>query len=51
MDLAEEMRLTERQRYWLEHIRACEASGKSVTAYAAEHGFHVGRCTLARRHW
>ncbi len=42
MDIAEEMRLTERQRYWLEHIRACEASGKSVTAYAAEHGFHVG---------
>ncbi len=42
MDVAEEMRLTERQRYWLEHIRACEASGESVTAYAAEHGFHVG---------
>ncbi len=42
MDVAEEMRLTDRQRYWLEHIRACEASGKSVTAYAAEHGFHVG---------
>ncbi len=42
MDVAEEMRLTDRQRFWLEHIRACEASGKSVTAYAAEHGFHVG---------
>ena len=42
MDVAEEMRLTDRQRYWLEHIRSCEASGKSVTAYAAEHGFHVG---------
>ena len=37
-----EQALTERQRYWLEHIRACAASGKSVTAYAAEHGFHVG---------
>jgi hypothetical protein len=22
--------LTERQRYWLEHIQACEASGKSM---------------------
>jgi hypothetical protein len=42
MDVAEEMKLTDRQRYWLEHIQACEASGKSVTAYAAEHGFHVG---------
>ncbi len=38
MDVAEEMRLTERQRYWLEQIKACEASGKSVAAYAAEHG-------------
>jgi len=34
--------LTERQRYWLEQIRACEASGLSATAYAAEQGFHVG---------
>ncbi len=42
MDVVEEMRLTDRQRFWLEHIRSCEASGKSVTAYAAEHGFHVG---------
>ena len=28
--------LTERQRYWLKHIQACEASGKSIAAYAAE---------------
>jgi hypothetical protein len=27
--------LTERQRYWLEHIQACEASGKSMVEYAA----------------
>jgi len=39
MDITEEMRLTERQRYWLEQIKACVASGKSVAAYAAEHGF------------
>lgn len=31
--------LTERQRYWLEQIRACEGSGKTVAEYAAAHGF------------
>jgi len=30
--------LTERQRYWLQHIQACEASGKSIAAYSAEQG-------------
>ena len=40
MDKAE-TRLTEHQRYWLERIQACEASGKSITAYASEHGFPV----------
>jgi len=30
------MTLTERQRYWLSHIQACEASGKRVAEYAAE---------------
>ena len=42
MDVMEEMKLTERQRYWLEHIQACEASGKGASVYAAEHGFRVG---------
>ena len=41
MDVAEEMRLTDRQRYWLEQIKACEASGKSVAAYAAAHGIEA----------
>jgi len=27
--------LTERQRYWLQHFQACEASGKSIAEYAA----------------
>ena len=36
-----EQSLTEHQRYWLERIQACEASGKRITAYAAEHGFPV----------
>ena len=42
MELLAEMKLTERQQYWLEHIQACETSGKSVARYAEEHGFHVG---------
>ena len=36
-----EQTLTAHQRHWLEQIKACEASGKSVSAYAAEHGFQV----------
>lgn len=30
--------LTERQRYWLEHVQACQASGKSIVEYAAAQG-------------
>lgn len=30
--------LTERQRFWLKHIQACKASGKSIAAYSAEQG-------------
>lgn len=30
--------LTDRQRYWLAHIQACEASGKSIAAYSAKQG-------------
>lgn len=37
MDNALESTLTERQQYWLNHIRACEASGKSIADYAVEH--------------
>ena len=37
MNKAEEGSLTERQQYWLKHIRACEASGKSIADYAVEH--------------
>jgi hypothetical protein len=42
MNEREGVELTERQRYWLEQIKACEASGMSASAYAAEQGFHVG---------
>ena len=33
--------LTHRQRYWLEHIQACETSGKSIAEYATEHGVNA----------
>ena len=33
--------LTARQRDWLKRIQACEASGKSVAAYATEQGLEV----------
>jgi hypothetical protein len=46
--------LTERQRYWLEQIRACEVSGKTVAEYAAEHGIsaqalYAGKKLLVRK--
>ncbi len=46
--------LTERQRYWLEQIRACEASGKTVAEYATEHGLsaqamYTGKKMLVRK--
>ena len=33
--------LTERQRYWLGHLDACERSGQTSKAYAREHGLSV----------
>jgi len=46
--------LTERQRYWLEHIQSCEASGKSIVAYAAAQGIaaramYAGKKTLVKK--
>jgi len=41
MEVAEVLELTERQRYWLEKLKACEASGKSVAAYASDEGIQV----------
>ena len=37
MDDSQEIPLTEHQRHWLEHLRACKASGKGIAAYAREH--------------
>jgi hypothetical protein len=41
MSDAERATLTDRDRYWLEHVQACGASGKRMTEYAAEHGLGV----------
>ena len=38
MNESPETSLTEQQRYWLKHVRACESSGKRITEYAADHG-------------
>jgi hypothetical protein len=41
--------LTERQHYWLKHIRACNASGKTTIDYAREHGIKVKSMYSARK--
>ena len=41
MDEAPDISLTKHQRYWLEHVRACEAPGKRITEYATDHGLGV----------
>ena len=54
MGKAEGTALTERQRYWLEQVRACEATGKTVAEYAAEQGIsakalYAGKKLLVRK--
>ena len=41
MSIAEEHALTERQRYWLEHIQSCEAAGKTIAEYATDQGIEA----------
>ncbi len=46
--------LTGRQRYWLEHIQACDVSGMSMAEYAASQGIAVramygGKKTLVKK--
>ena len=46
--------LTDRQHYWLEHIQACEASGKSIAEYAATQEFgaqamYAGKSALVKK--
>ena len=50
----QEISLTEHQRHWLEHLRACEASGKGIAAYASEHGIdakamYAGKKVLVKK--
>jgi hypothetical protein len=41
--------LTERQQYWLKHIRACDAAGQTSIDYAREHGINVKSLYSARK--
>jgi hypothetical protein len=45
----DDVNLTERQQYWLKHIRACNASGKTTIDYAREHGIKVKSMYSARK--
>jgi len=40
---------TERQRYWLQHLQACEASGQTTIDYARAHGIKVRSLYAARK--
>lgn len=33
--------LTERQRYWLAHVQACESSGKTIAEYVLDQGIEA----------
>ena len=41
--------LTDRQQYWLKHIRACDASGQTSIDYARAHGINVKSLYSARK--
>lgn len=41
--------LTERQRFWLSHLRACEVSGQTSIDYARVHGLKVKSLYGARK--
>ena len=54
MDDSPEISLTENQRHWLEHLRACEASGKGIAKYAATYGLdaramYTGKKVLVKK--
>ena len=38
MDESTKGELTERQQYWLDHLKRCAAEGVSLKAYASQHG-------------
>ncbi|MDP5065646.1 MAG: hypothetical protein NWQ24_13280 [Haliea sp.] len=41
--------LTDRQQYWLKHLRACDASGQTTIDYAKAHGISVKSMYSARK--
>jgi len=41
MSKATERTLTTRQRYWLGHVQACAASGKTIAEYALDRGLQA----------
>lgn len=49
MEHNREAALTERQQYWLKHIRACDAGGKTSVEYAREHRINVKSLYSARK--
>jgi hypothetical protein len=49
MTNCENTTLTERQQYWLKHIRACDATGQTTIDYARAHGINVKSMYSARK--
>ena len=54
MNDSQELPLTEHQRRWLEHLRACEVSGNGIAAYASEHSLdakamYAGKKALVKK--
>ena len=49
MSRTEQNHLTERQQYWLKHIRACEAANMTTIDYAREHGLKAKSMYSARK--
>ena len=41
--------LTERQQFWLAHLRSCAAQGCALSAYAAEQALSAGALQQAKR--
>ena len=49
MERVNEASLTERQQYWLKHIRACDAAGQTSIDYARANGINVKSLYSARK--
>ena len=49
MAQTDEVSLTERQQYWLKHLRACDAAGTTTIEYARTHSLNVKTLYSARK--